>query len=275
MPTTLQQYSSAAPSADVLDSMIEAFYAYDCELRFLSVNRAARARMERSGTDPDSVIGRSLLDVYPSVRGTIYERSMRQVLETRAPAYFTERDLIVGQWLDVRIVPTAEGVAAYVHDVTGRVLADRQRDLLLRVGELVSASLDPVRTLDAIARAPLPDFADHSVVDLLEHDGTVRRVTGAIADEARLPLLQRVLAVPPRLDSGSFVAQVLRTGEPLYVAEVTDELLERVSRDASLIAAVRALAPTSLVCVPLVARGATLGTLLLARTTQRAFTGDE
>ena len=275
MPTTLQQYSSAAPSADVLDSMIEAFYAYDCELRFLSVNRAARARMERSGTDPDSVIGRSLLDVYPSVRGTIYERSMRQVLETRAPAYFTERDLIVGQWLDVRIVPTAEGVAAYVHDVTGRVLADRQRDLLLRVGELVSASLDPVRTLDAIARAPLPDFADHSVVDLLEHDGTVRRVTGAIADEARLPLLQRVLAVPPRLDSGSFVAQVLRTGEPLYVAEVTDELLERVSRDASLIAAVRALAPTSLVCVPLVARGATLGTLLLARTTQRAFTGEE
>ena len=36
--------------------------------------------MERSGIDPDSVIGRSLLDVYPSVRGTIYELSMRQVL---------------------------------------------------------------------------------------------------------------------------------------------------------------------------------------------------
>jgi PAS domain-containing protein len=156
MPTTLQQYTGVAPSADVVDSMIEAFYAYDADLRFLRVNRAARARMERSGIDPDAVIGRSLLDVYPSVRGTIYERSMRQVLETRAPAYFTERDLVVGQWLDVRIVPTTDGVAAYVHDVSARVLADRQRDLLLRVGELVSASLDPLHPRSLLRSCDVP-----------------------------------------------------------------------------------------------------------------------
>jgi signal transduction histidine kinase len=275
MPSDIQYLSSTPSIADVLDSMVEAFYAYDCELRFVNVNRAARARMTATGIDPDSVLGRPLLDVYPSVRGTVFERTMRQVLETRAPAYFTERDLVLGNWLDVRMIPTSDGIATYVHDVSARVLVDRQRDLLLRVGELVSASLDPARTLDAIARAPVPEFADHSVVDLLERDGTVRRVTGAIADLARRPLLDRVLAVAPRLDSESFVAQVLRTGEPLHVATVTPELLGRVSRGGELVSAVRALAPTSLVCVPLLARGAAMGSLLLARTTQGPFTVEE
>jgi len=189
------------------------------------------------------------------------------------PAQFTERDLVHDRWLDTRVVPTAEGLVAYVQDVTERVVADQQRGLLLRVGELVGESLDAARTLDAIARAAVPDFADYTVVDVLDADDTIRRVTGAHADPAQLPTLARVLARPPRLDSDDFVAGVLRSGRPVLATDIDAATIDTPASDPELVAAIRALGPRSCIAVPLVANGATLGSLLLARSrTPRPFT---
>jgi PAS domain S-box-containing protein len=267
---------SEAQLADVLDSMIEAFYGYDPAWRFVRLNRAARARLRDAGLEPDDALGRTLWDVFPQTLGTEYERLMRRVMEERVPAQFTDRDLIHDRWLDVRVVPTAEGVAAYVQDVTERVVADQQRDLLLQVGALVGESLDAARTLDAIARAAVPQFADYTVVDVLDGEGTVRRMTGAHADPAQLPTLERVLADPPLLDSHDIVAGVLRTGQPVLLTDIDAATIDWPSSDPAFIAAVRALAPRSCIVVPLVAKGETLGSLLLARSRMsRAFTEED
>ena len=114
--------------ADVLDSMIEAFYAYDREWRFVRLNRAARARMAEVGLDAETIMGRVLWDVFPMTLGTEYERNMRHAMDARVPVHFTERDLHRDLWLDVRVVPTAEGVAAFLHDDTQRHRADMQRE---------------------------------------------------------------------------------------------------------------------------------------------------
>src|SRR4051794_14880631 len=74
--------------ADVLDAMLEAFYAYDRALRFVRVNRAAQVRLRAAGIDPASVIGRSLLDVFPQIAGTEYDRAMRRALDERVPSRF-------------------------------------------------------------------------------------------------------------------------------------------------------------------------------------------
>jgi PAS domain S-box-containing protein len=267
---------AGAQLAAVLDSMGEAFYGYDRDWRFTRLNRAARDTLGGLGIDADTLLGRVLWDVFPALVGTEYERTMRQVMEARAAAEFTERDLHRERWLETRVFPTPDGVAAYTLDVTARVVADQQRDLLVRVGELVSLSLEPARTLDAIARAPLPSLADYAIVDLLEGDGTVRRAAGAHADPAQAPLVERVLAAAPRLDSDNFVAGVLRTGRPALAPETTPEMIARVSDDPAFLDAVRALGPRSHLCVPLVARGRTLGSLLLVRTAAgRPFTGSE
>jgi len=261
---------SEAQLEDVLDSMGEAFHAYDRDWRVIRLNRDARARWREANVDPDAAIGQSLWTVFPSLAGTPFELFLRRAMDERKPARFMERDLFHDKWLDVRIVPTAEGVAAYVGDVTDRVVADQQRDLLLRDGELVSQSLDPARTLDAIARAALPEFADYTMVDLFDSHGAIRRVTGAHADPAQMPTLMRLLAAPATLDGKNFLSQVLRTGRPVIAKTLDEATIDSLSDDPEVRDIVHALSPRSCIVVPLVAEGSTLGALLLGRT--RAIT---
>jgi len=261
---------SEAQLSDVLDSMVEAFYGYDREWRIVRLNRDSRTRLRQVNVDPDAVIGRTLWEVFPGLVGTPYELFLRRAMKARKPAQFMERDLFHDQWLDVRVFPTAEGVAAYVNDITARVVADQQRDLLLRVGEVVTQSLDPARTLDAIARAALPEFADYTIVDIFDTDGTIRRVTGAHADSAQMQTLMRLLAAPATLDGKNFLSRVLRTGRPVLAKTLDDATIDSLSDDPEVRAIVHALNPRSCIVVPLAADGPTLGALLLGRS--RAIT---
>ena len=256
---------SEAQLTDVLDSMLESFYGYDRDWRIIRLNRGSRALLRGAGLDPSAVMGRVIWEVFPSLLGTPHELFLRRAMEERRAAQFIERDIFHDKWLEVRVIPTAEGVAAYVNDVTARVVADLQRDLLLRVGELIRQSLDPARTLDAIARAALPEFADYTVVDLFDSDGTIRRVTGAHADSAQMPTLMRLLAAPATLDGKNFLSRVLRTGEPVLAKTLDDETIDSLSDDPEVRAIVHALAPRSCIVVPLAAGGPTLGALLLGR----------
>jgi signal transduction histidine kinase/PAS domain-containing protein len=260
--------------SDVLDSMMEAFYSYDHEWRFVRLNRVARERFRAANVDATEVIGRTLWDVFPGLRGSLYEVFMRRAMDEALPGRFTDRDLFHDQWLDVRVVPTSDGIAAYVHDITERVVADRQRNLLLRVGELVGQSLEPARTLDAIAHAAVPEFADYTMVDVFDTDGTIRRVTGAHADPAQMPVLMRMLAAPATLDGKNFLSRVLRTGRPVLAKTLDSATIDSLTDDPDVRANVHALTPRSCIAVPLVAEGATLGALLLGRSRAdaRAFT---
>ncbi|HEX7980203.1 MAG TPA: GAF domain-containing protein, partial [Gemmatimonadaceae bacterium] len=265
---------SEAQLTDVLDSMIESFYGYDSNWRIVRLNRGSRALLRDVGIEPADVMGRPIWEVFPKLLGTPYELFLRRGMEERRPAQFIERDIYRDKWLDVRVIPTAEGVCAYVNDITERIVVDQQRDLLLRVGELVRQSLDPARTLDAIARAPLPEFADYTVVDVFDRDGTIRRVTGAHADPAQMPTLMRLLAAPATLDGKNYLSQVLRTGRPVLAKTLDRETIDSLSDDSEVRAIVHALAPQSCIVVPLVTDGPTLGALLLGRSRAiaRAFT---
>src|SRR5438876_343643 len=61
------------------------------------------------------------------------------------------------------------------------------------------------------------------------------------------------------------IAAVVRTGTPAFVANISDEMIvSAADGDQERIRLVRALAPRSYICVPLVARGRTLGALSFA-----------
>jgi signal transduction histidine kinase len=62
------------------------------------------------------------------------------------------------------------------------------------------------------------------------------------------------------------MAAVLRRGTPLFVPRITDEMLVAGARDAEHLATLRALQFSSIIVVPLLARGLTLGALTLCTT---------
>jgi signal transduction histidine kinase len=105
-------------------------------------------------------------------------------------------------------------------------------------------------------------------VDLLDDDGALRRVTVAHGDAALETLATDFTrSYAPDLDDGHPLAHVLRTGEAVRYAEIPDSLLMALARDAEALARARALGLSSLMIVPLAARGRTVGALWLVSQT--------
>jgi signal transduction histidine kinase len=136
--------------------------------------------------------------------------------------------------------------------------------LLADVGQSLAASLDPDATLTTTACLAVPHLADGCVVDLLADDGCLRCAAAAHPDavlENKLRLAAQSEDTSLQAEPG--VAEVARTGRLLVCARLStarlQELVPRAARRQALVA----LGVRSLLIVPLVARGRTLGTLTL------------
>ena len=178
------------------------------------------------------------------------------------------------RWVLARGVPRAgaasgsfEGHVGSCTDVHERREAHERERLLLEIGVVLERSLGVAQRLDELVRQLLPDAADACVVDLLEPDGSLRRVTVAHVD----PEAEAVLASLPDPPPGSPQGQVAAEGRALLLREVGEPELVQASADPEQLARRRLLGVRSAVLVPLVARGARIGVLTLF--TGRAHSG--
>lgn len=144
--------------------------------------------------------------------------------------------------------------------------AATQARFLAYASKALAESLDYRLTLSRLARLAVPFFADWCVVDVPE-GGHARRIAGAHADPAMEATLQRLegatLAAP---EAAYPAARALATGEVCLVPEVTDEHVRCMATNEEHAEIVRALSPTSVVAVPIVARGEVLGAMTFAST---------
>ena len=143
--------------------------------------------------------------------------------------------------------------------------AGQRASFLAEASRVLAGSLDDDATLKSMARVAVPYLADYVVVDVLDPERRLRRL-GAV--HAR-PDLEGSLAEtsPFAFEPGveSPLAGVIERGEATLVREVTDEWLAARPRDAQHLGAGQ-LRPTSLMLVPLRARGRALGIVCFALT---------
>jgi PAS domain S-box-containing protein len=135
---------------------------------------------------------------------------------------------------------------------------------LSEASELLASSLEIDTTLANVARLVVPAFADWCAVDLLEQDGSLRRLAVVHRDPAKAEWAERSRTqFPPRTTESEGTGLVMRTGEPALYAEITDELLVESTFDDDHLETLRQLGMRSAVVVPLAARGRLLGALML------------
>lgn len=265
--------------ARIIETNPQGIAITDAELRFVRVNAAAEMIF---GAPRSAVIGRSTDDVpwrrlatdgqplppdaHPHTRA-----KQRGVLEPDVEYVVQRPD---GSRVDVcaNVAPLFDergvfaGTVGIFADVTARRRADRVQHFIAEATRMLSESLEYDATLTAIARLAVPFLADWCVVDVLEDDGSARRVAQAHTDPMRLPLLEQLEArypVDPSAERG--VAIVLRTGRSALHTVVSESVLAAVSRDDEHRELLRALGFDSAICVPLVTRARTLGALTLVR----------
>jgi PAS domain S-box-containing protein len=149
-------------------------------------------------------------------------------------------------------------------DIEEQKQAEDQQRLLAETSVLLVSSPEYEEMLAQLTRLMVPRLADWCAVHILEQHGDIRRLAFMHTDPAKQALVNDR---PERysLDPSArhIVSHVLRSGEPEFYAEAPDSLLVEAARDQDHLQTLRALGFTSYMCLPMVARGHTLGTITL------------
>ena len=151
----------------------------------------------------------------------------------------------------------------------------RRLALLAAAGPSLSASLDYEETLEGITRLLVPELADWCLLDMVDDNGSVNQLAAAHAEEEKEDLLRRLREHRQfgEGDPGS-TSEVLRTGQSVLLPDLPDPTFyERALGRGEHLDIVLRLEPRSLMCVPLLARGRTMGaiTLVLSSRSERRY----
>ncbi|HEV3092352.1 MAG TPA: SpoIIE family protein phosphatase [Candidatus Cybelea sp.] len=172
------------------------------------------------------------------------------------------------RWFRVFAAPldgAAEGDESWLGictDIDDYKRQGQQFAFLAGAGEALSESLDLRATLDRLLSIVVPEFADWAAIDLFDENERLKTVAAVHADSGKMRTAKRLVGRythNPRYEPA--IAEALRTGRPIIVKEVREELLRKAAA-TNLLAAIRELAPRSAVTIPLRTRGRTIGSLV-------------
>jgi PAS domain S-box-containing protein len=269
---------SEARAIRVLEAMPAAFISMDVAWRITYVNAEAERVLSLTR---DQLLGRDLWALFPSAVGTEFDKMFRYAVRTQRPAsldaYYPAP---LRAWYEVRIWPDNEGLSLYFLDISARHAAQAQAEraatraaLLAEITSTLNGTLEPDEVAGRLARLMVPALADWCVVSLVDDFGEggdagavgrLRDIGWWHVDPALRPAVARYAQHRlASLTEDSFLAQVLRTGEPALVRDEAMAALGAlfgpgVARDA-----LYELAPGSVAVLPLRAHGHTRGLITL------------
>jgi diguanylate cyclase (GGDEF)-like protein/PAS domain S-box-containing protein len=136
LPTTWGELVS------VLESLSEAFFTLDKQWCFTYLNAETAAYLGRARTE---LLGRSIWDECPQLRGTAYEAQVKLAAEQFKPCAFELYDPTRKRWKELHVLPSPSGLAVSCVDTSERKLRqDAERDNFLRFQVVARATTDVI-----------------------------------------------------------------------------------------------------------------------------------
>ncbi|AVH70584.1 PAS domain S-box protein [Nostoc sp. 'Lobaria pulmonaria (5183) cyanobiont'] len=161
---------------------------------------------------------------------------------------------------------TIDRGAFFVLDITERKQAEERLRYIAQISSLLSTSLDYEQTLQQIAKISVPQLADWCSVDILNEDGSIRRLPIAHADPSKAELARKLQEYVTDYKGASAITRVLQTGQSELISEVSDSLLIATTQNQEHLELVRQLGMKSVMIVPLIAKGRILGCITFINT---------
>src|SRR5205814_4317657 len=170
----------------------------------------------------------------------------------------------------IRIGDTVVGASKIARDISDRKRAEQRAAFLTEASHLLARSLDYEVTLTAVANLAVPLVADWCAVDLVTTAGKIQCLAVAHADPSKIAIVRTIRECYEDPDSPYSTAAIVRRGRPAIVPHISDEMIVEAARgDEECVSLLRTLGLASYMCVPLVARGHTLGALSLVTAESR------
>jgi PAS domain S-box-containing protein len=227
---------------------------------------------ELTGQTPEQVRGLGWIEaVHPAERNIVRNRWAASIASGNvyeADFRLRRRDG-THRWFRARAVPIRHGELIVewvgVFDDTHDAHVDAERRATVENAlSVLGSSLDYQWTLAALTRLMIPALADYCSVDLVEPDGSIRRVSTSHVDPDKETLLHEMWTRYPFKPTDRVgVHEVIRTGVAQVSSEIDPAVAKAFARDADHAAMLAALDPHSYACLPMTVRGHTLGALTL------------
>jgi PAS domain S-box-containing protein len=268
--------------AETLDRLRVAVLFTDLQGRLVACNRHAE---DLFGWSQDELVGRRTeeLAAEPFDEATLARWAAHiaagEPWETDIAVRRKDGSTIITHAVDSPFVDddgTVIGVVSVSFDVTDRRRTEDVQRFLADTTALLMRSLDFGESLRQLAAASVPFLGDICLVDVADGPN-ITRMAAAHADPEQQPLVDRLGARYAPDPFGTHPAvPVMTTGVPEVSPEMTDEFLHATTRDDEHFDLIRSLGFSSFVCVPLIARGKSLGSLtLVSCSTDRRFGPDD
>ena len=160
-----------------------------------------------------------------------------------------------------------------IEDVTEAKEAELRQRFLAQAGVTLASSLDYEETLQRVAQLVVPGLADWCAVDVVDANLRLNQVAVAHVDPDKVAFARDFRSrYPPDPNEDSGLYGVLRSGRPELYPELPDELLEQSIPDTEQLEAIRALGMRSVMLIPMVVAGRTIGVLtMVSAESRRAF----
>lgn len=262
----------------IVEAVTDGFVAFDEEMRYTYVNGRAA---EMWGLTAAQMLGHTPHELWPDMDRSAFLVALQRVRVTgraeRLEGYSSSLHIPI----ELRAYPSRTGgLVVFFTDVSEQRRAEAAATFLAEVTGVLASSGDYHATLVNLARLAVPRLGDWCAVDVIAEPDSGRwpprleRVAAVHADPDKAELARGITSrFPQRWETDVGTPGVIRTREPMFVAEVTDAMLAASAQSEDHLAQLRALTIRSIMIVPLIARDRVLGTLTLVMSeSDRRFT---
>ncbi|MBS1119983.1 MAG: domain S-box, partial [Deltaproteobacteria bacterium] len=227
---------------------------------------------------PHDIVGKKQEDFSPPALVGELTTFKRAVLETGIGARrLFEVEYAEGQrWFDVTIEPVHDergqitGITGAAWDVTERKRSEDEHRLLGDASALLGElNTDWKELLSKVTPIALQLPADLCIAEVIDDDGQVQRLAIVHREPAMAAVCAALTALPLDRDRPHLAAEVLRSGQPRLIEEVTPAYVASVAQSAEHLNLLEQLHLRSLIEIPLVSRGRLLGMFVIGSSTRR------
>ncbi|QAT81994.1 sensor protein [Corallococcus coralloides] len=200
--------------------------------------------------------------------GAPIEDLLRQVLESEAAVVDDPVEYVAGPeprtflatYFPVRSGMELLGVGGVVREITEQRRMETHLRFLTDATTRLATSLDWRTTVRNVAELVVAQMADYCLVDMLGEDGQhLERVERRAINERLQAQLEKSMPYAPQPGAHTLLRKVLETGRSELVAEVDEDAMRAFAVNDVHREVLEGLSPRSVMIVPLMARGRTLG----------------
>ena len=254
--------------AAVVDSSNDAIVSKNLD----GIIRSWNAGAERIfGYSAEEIVGKSITILLPVERLHEEAEILRRLRQGERVEHFdTVRRRKDGRLIDVSITVSpirdstgkVVGASKIARDISARKRVEQVTRFLAETNAALAELTDYESTLQKVASLSVPSFADWCAVDMIDADGSVRRLAVMHGDATKVYSSDVLPRQFPPLSSDPFgIRNVLRTSKPEWAAEIPETFLSTLPRDQEHLDPLRKLGLKSYICVPLLSRTKAVGAL--------------